>query len=363
MNKKLLFFSIVIIFHIFTQEQQKQLVNIEISENNSKINNLDIWLVKDQINITSNIQTIALTLDETLIAIAASNTIYIYSFDCQLIKIIENAHTGNVLDLKFTHDNLYLASTGTDKKIKIWDVNLNYECIKVFGPHSNICPTIDFLPEKYLLASGYTNGEIKLYNLTTLEVVHTISTHRPINSISFSCDKKSLTAGINISSENSEKLIIFDLKNENAPKKNCYGYEDWFISSVRYSSLTDLMGYIRTFPNLENSNIYNACSQFVFTLIDFNNHEPIQIVKTINDSDLSQTFDFFSTDTFIAGYNNGNLKIWKLDREQPLLSWQAHTDKITKVLYLPINKLIASASQDGTIKLWQKNDRNQVSGG
>ncbi|MDR3647249.1 MAG: hypothetical protein P4L22_06935 [Candidatus Babeliales bacterium] len=301
------------------------------------------------------ITALAFSPNEHYIVAASLNTIDIYAVNGNLIKRIDNAHEGKILDLKFSTSGHYLASSGTDKKIKIWDAYNNFTHRKTLYGHPIPCPTVDFIPDTNNLASGCSNGDIKIWNIFTAEVLWTIHTHRPINSMSFSYDRKSFTYGMNNSPEDTEKLNILDLSNNNIPKKLLYGYEDCFITSVKYSQFTDHMGCICSSSNEVLPTIYPDHSEILICLINFDISANNQITKKITDPELTNTFDFLSTDTLVAGYKNGKIKIWDFENSIITDSWQAHDTGINKLLFMPQTELIISAGNDGFIKIWRNN--------
>jgi WD40 repeat protein len=60
---------------------------------------------------------------------------------------------------------------------------------------------------------------------------------------------------------------------------------------------------------------------------------------------------------------DGFVRIWKVPGEQepkPEMEWQAHNKQIMKVAYYPGSELLATASVDGTAKLWDTSSGTQV---
>lgn len=352
-NLKIAFLIIYSVLISFSYSENKPLLSQSTTNENQILNN-PTWGAKSTIEIGSPITALVYSPNENQIVAGSQNTIHIYSVSGNLIKTIENAHEGNILDLKFSSTGHYLASSGSDKKIKIWDAYQNFDYKKTIQVHPKPCPTIAFLPGSNILATGCTNGDIKICNILKAEILFRIPTNRPINSMAFSYDKKNFTCGMNISHENTEKLNIWNLINNDDPTKFMYGLENYFINSVTYSQFEDYMGCICSISNEILPTTSPDNSEIIVISIDFQNNPGIQIIKKINDPELCNSIDFLDNNNIVAGYKNGKIKIWNFSNSQLEQYWQAHNQGINKLLLMPQNRLIISAGNDGYIKIWER---------
>ncbi len=67
---------------------------------------------------------------------------------------------------------------------------------------------------------------------------------------------------------------------------------------------------------------------------------------------------FVDTETVALGSKSGILELWDWRNKKKKKSWQAHDQGIDDIKVNPVNKkMIASASKDGTIKVWQLDDK------
>jgi len=76
-------------------------------------------------------------------------------------------HTDRITDLAFSGDGAYLASTGYEGKIRLWDVS-TWQEVYTFPINDADLNSIAFSPDGSLLASGQV-----IWNVTTKEIVHT----------------------------------------------------------------------------------------------------------------------------------------------------------------------------------------------
>ena len=53
-----------------------------------------------------------------------------------------------------------------------------------------------------------------------------------------------------------------------------------------------------------------------------------------------------------AGYSDHSVKIWDAETGQETLTLKGHNDSVEAVIFSPDSNRLASASRDGTIKVW-----------
>jgi WD40 repeat protein len=123
-------------------------------------------------------------------------------------------HTSGVRTVVFTPDGNTLISCSTDSTIRIWDINTG-ECSKILQGHTSGVWSVAFLPmfpteinkqlnhpnnPKFLaegiIASGSSDGTIKLWDVATGDCIATLAGHNTwVMSVDFSFDGKILVSG------------------------------------------------------------------------------------------------------------------------------------------------------------------------
>jgi len=58
-----------------------------------------------------------------------------------------------------------------------------------------------------------------------------------------------------------------------------------------------------------------------------------------------------------AGGRRGEVRVWREAGQMLHLSWQAHTDLVLSLAFSPDERLLASGSLDGSVKLWEVESR------
>jgi U3 small nucleolar RNA-associated protein 13 len=120
-----------------------------------------------------------------------------------------SGHKRAVLDLSFSKYAKLLASSSTDKTIKIWNLN-DFSCINTFDGHLGSVLKIGWVYFGTHLASSAADGLIKLWNLKTSECINTINAHEgKIWALDVSTDNQSETCQI-LTGGTDSKIIIWN---------------------------------------------------------------------------------------------------------------------------------------------------------
>jgi len=104
-------------------------------------------------------------------------------------------HGNNVHDVKFSPDGQTLASGSTDGTVKLWNVNTG-KAFRTLSGHTDSVWSIAIAPDGKTLASGSWDRTVKLWNLETGELRRTLHGHaKQVYSVAFSPDGRTLASG------------------------------------------------------------------------------------------------------------------------------------------------------------------------
>jgi len=311
-------------------------------------------------------------------------------------------HKGGVNEITFSPDGKFLASAGFDHMINVWDMEKNTTLFKkkAHDPSKAIM-ALRFSYNGKLLASGSKDKTIKVWNMKG-EIVRNLTHKDKVFDISFDTETRKLAAsgkGNIISVWNSES---------NKPKSLMIGNhfeQDYFIYGVDFhpakSSVLISTGYkdydIAIWdlnqaggrPKLIGKNDFavfsSRFSKDGSMIVSCDDGGVLKVWKSngeligkIADGETGMIYADFSPDgKLVAAVNNsGKVKIWSVseltkkrdqnNNEAQKSSYQleASTNVMTRVKFMP-NKLqsstevktIASAGDDGKIRIWQIEDR------
>jgi len=130
---------------------------------------------------------------------ASSNCVFrikqIEPTNSDTIKILRG-HNGTVHSVKFSPDGSIVASSSSDRTIKLWDVESG-ELIRTLTGHKQHVGCISFSPDGQTLASGCSDGTIKFWNVATGVETYSIAVNsNKINTIDYHPDGNILAFNI-----------------------------------------------------------------------------------------------------------------------------------------------------------------------
>jgi WD40 repeat protein len=103
-------------------------------------------------------------------------------------------HTGRVLCVAFSPDNLLLASGSHDQTIKLWDVARGKECAMLQG-HTGPVRAVAFSPDGQRLASGGDDQAVRIWEVDTGQERFICQRHTgPVRTVAFSPDGQTLAS-------------------------------------------------------------------------------------------------------------------------------------------------------------------------
>ena len=113
----------------------------------------------------------------------------------QPIAVLVDEDGGLIYSVAFSPDGKLLASGGLDSIIRLWDVS-SYELVTSLTAHTDQIYSVSFSPDGRLLASGSIDGTFKLWDVSSYELVTSIAAHKGgLYPAVFSPDGKLLASG------------------------------------------------------------------------------------------------------------------------------------------------------------------------
>jgi WD40 repeat protein len=288
-----------------------------------------LWNINDERCIlhrtehTSGVMSVSYRKDGKILASCSDdNKINIWSIrqnrngymeNLQYLDESSQGHTDKIKSICFSPDGLKLASVGYDASIIISDIefgdNPRLGDWTKLGCHASQVWCVVFSPDGNLLATCSSHGDIKLWNMTTRQLLATIDhhsisdMHQPDNeiwSIAFSPDGNYLASG---SEDNTIK--IWDIKDPTSPScfRTLRGHERW-IWSVAFSPDGNLLA---------------------------------------------------------SGSGDKKVKLWDVTTGECLQTFDDHKDCVWTVAFSHDSQRLASGSSDETIKVWDiSNPKNAI---
>jgi WD40 repeat protein len=245
-------------------------------------------------------------------------------------------HSALVLSVAFSPNGRTLASGSSDRTARLWDL-AGWQPGEPFPPvhtlkdHTNEVWSVSFSPDGKLLASGGRDGWIFLWDAASGSKLHDLGGHSPAGSnLTFSPDGRTLAAGGQDGTVNRWDVST------GQPKEPWR----WHVGEVRpvaFSPDGRLMasgGKDNTVQLLDartGQRLYAFRGRTFFTNVAFSRD--------------SRTL------AAVSEAPDATLRLWDLEsKEERILT--GHTDHILGLSFHPGGKLLATASKDGTVRLW-----------
>ncbi|MEH2323580.1 MAG: serine/threonine-protein kinase [Nostoc sp.] len=258
---------------------------------------------------------------------------------------------GSVNALAISPDGYTLASGSDDKTIKLWDLNTQ----KILGSlsgHSHAVKSVAFSPDGQILASASDDKTIKLWQIETLKEICTLLGHsHAVKSVAFSPD------GQILASASWDKTIkLWDVK---TGKEICTitGHQ-LQVNSVAFSPQGQILAsasYDRTIrlwqiPALESFPT------------EIQNRPCYSLLSTLSGHAWAVLTVAFSPDGRIlaTGSDDNTIKLWEVNSGQLICTLVGHSWSVVAVAFTADGETLLSASCDKTVKLWRVSTAEEI---
>ncbi|BAC90596.1 NB-ARC domain-containing protein [Gloeobacter violaceus] len=287
---------------------------------------------------TGTIPTLAISADgEYLASGGADGQIHLwrradgYGNSCVLVGL-----SRTIYGLAFSPDGRWLVSAGADCLLRVWDVESSV-CLRVLGGHTDWIKSVAFSPSGHLVASAGIDRTVRLWDPAGGECVAVLEGHTgPTLSVLFIDDTT-------VASGSTDRSIRF-----------------WDVATGRCT---------RLIAAHDNNVMALALSPCGTRLASGSDDQAIRLwevstgrlLRTICGRINWLTSGTFSPDgRFVAAGGEYDLVLlWDriADRQWRLVG---HTGAVGAVVFSPDREHLASASADGTIRLWSLTSHRQV---
>ncbi|WP_318699320.1 MULTISPECIES: WD40 repeat domain-containing protein [unclassified Roseofilum] len=245
-------------------------------------------------------------------------------------------HQGPVYSVSYSPDGKTLASGGSDGKIKLWNLETGAKITTLTG-HQKLVSSLSYSPDGKTLASGSSDGTIKLWDAGTGKELTTLTGDLgSVRSLSYSLDGKTLaSAGLEatVSGHSDAMIKLWDVETGEAlttltgdrMMSNSYSPDGKTLASGTYDGTIKL---------------WDAGTGKELTTLTYS-EEPVSRVSYSPDGK-----------TLVSGSDDGIIKLWDLETGEDLITLIGHQKFLSRVSYNSDGKTLVSGSADGTIKVW-----------
>jgi WD40 repeat protein len=253
------------------------------------------------------------------------------------IEILEG-HTDRVNSVSFNDDGKTLASASSDQTVKLWQIQL--PLLTHLKAHNKRVMDVSFSPDGKIFASASEDKTIKLWK-SSGDFQQPLNAHRDlVDSVSFSPNSEKIASTSRDDTVNIWTRQGKGYKQEN-PNKIFTRHSFIGDSSVSFS------------PDLKNQAIAVADPQGIVWFIGENGKQKYPAFQAHQAHILRVRFSPDGKSLATAS-EDGTAKIWHLDGKLKY-TLPGHTSGVEDVSFSRDGNRIATASKDNTVKLWDRN--------
>ena len=274
-----------------------------------------------------------------LASTSGDQTIRLWSVATGQCLQVLHGHAACVWSAVFHPDGKTLFSAGEDNIIRRWDIERG-QCIQTLTGHQHWVRTIALSPDGQHLISGSYDQTLKHWDMHTGSCLATLSGHhKPITAVAFSTDGKTLASS---SYDQTVKLW-------------CLASQQCVQTLQKHTNFVWSVALHPTQPLLASGG-----EDYTARLWDLQTGQCTKTFQGHSNSIYAISLATANYHLLASGHEDQTIKLWDLQpqtltepaSQQPFRTLRGHTGRVMSVAFSPNEQILASASPDGTVRLW-----------
>jgi WD40 repeat protein len=242
-------------------------------------------------------------------------------------------HAQPIRTVAYSADGQTIVSGSDDQTVRLWQTATG-DCFRVLSGHTSWVTSIAIAPDGSCFASGSEDQSVRLWDSATHACVRILQGYsNGVWSIAFHPNGQTLVSG------GQDRLVrLWDLNRDTmAPPTSLAAHSRW-IWSVAFSPDGQLLA--------------SGSEDHTIQLWNARTHQPICTLVGHHNAVFSVNF-CPNSKILVSGSLDGTVKLWDVQTGQCLRTLLGHRGGIWSVALSADGKLIATGSQDQSIKIWE----------
>ncbi|MGK7876933.1 MAG: NB-ARC domain-containing protein [Xenococcaceae cyanobacterium] len=253
--------------------------------------------------------------------------------DSDLAKSVFIQTFGSILAVAFSPDGKFLATGDSNGEVRLWQVAPS-QPVLTFQGHTSWVFSVAWSPDGQTIASGSYDQTVRLWDVNTGQCLKTLFGDNSVLSVAWSLDGQTIASG-----SYDQTVKLWDAKMGSC-LKTLPGHTNW-VFSVAWSP--------------DSQTIASGSNDQTVRLWDVKQGECIKILPGHGNWVRSVAF---SPDgqTLASGSYDQTVKLWDTRSGRCLKTLSGHNNWVLSVAWSPDGQTIASGSYDQTVRFWNIRD-------
>ena len=282
---------------------------------------------------TNNITFVSFhPLEEKLITASSDNTVRLWDIATGECLQIFHIPINWLLAIALSNDGQTLVTGSDNNAVKFWDMS-NGTLVKILPDYNSLVWTVAFSHDGKTIVTGSEDNTIKIWDIETGECLQTLQEHKQrVWLVDYHPDNQTL---LSISEDQTIKL--WDIASRRC-LKTLAGYSNWILS-LAFSS--------------EGQTLASSSQDHKVRLWNIQTGECNLILAGHDDLISSIAFapPHIADCLLASGSDDNTIKLWNHQGECPK-TLRGHQAWVYSVAFSPLEEILASGSRDNTVKLW-----------
>ena len=257
---------------------------------------------------------------------------------CHTDLLTIEAHSGTVEGVAYSPDGTRLASASSDGTVRVWDAITGQEALPPLRGHTGVVHAVVYSPDGKKLASAGHDQTVRVWDATTGQFIRLLEGHKsPVHTVAFSPDGRRLVSG---DYDSYPTVRVWDATTGLEVRFSPLKGHDFKITSVAYSP--------------DGRRLASACGGSIVLVWDAMTGK--EVFHNLPAATSGASAVAFSPDgrRLATGSTEGIIKVWDVATGQPLRTLTGHTSGVTSLAFSPDGCRLASSSLGGVIKVWDR---------